>query len=251
MRWAVFLVDRLKRRLWPLVPILAASAAIFFLLWLIFLAVRGLLPAGVREMVDLVADGSFAQAGERLRAKFDALGVWSAPAFVGMQSLQVLVAPIPGQLTGFLGGALFGFWKGLGLTMTGLSVGSFTAMVLARLFGRPLAERFIPPKERARFDELVESGGVETFFVIFLLPALPDDAACFAAGLTRLPLARLMFVCLVGRAPGMAVLTYVGAGAGEGERLAWILLWTLVALGVAAWFFEDEITAGLRRLRGR
>ena len=47
--------------------------------------------------------------------------------------------------------------------------------------------------------------------MIFLLPALPDDAVCFIAGLTRLPLWRLLLVGLAGRLPGMAVLAYVGA----------------------------------------
>src|SRR5205807_2641072 len=39
-------------------------------------------------------------------------GVLAPVIFMGLQALQVIIAPIPGELTGILGGYLFGEWVG-------------------------------------------------------------------------------------------------------------------------------------------
>ncbi|MBP5212686.1 MAG: TVP38/TMEM64 family protein, partial [Pyramidobacter sp.] len=155
---------------------------------------------------------------------------------------QVVFAPIPGQAVALAGGFVFGFWKGWGLTTLGLALGSAIAMVLARAFGTAFVRRFVPRGVMERFDSLIEQGGYTTFFMIFLLPALPDDAVCFIAGLTKLKLLPLSLVCLLGRAPGMAVLSLVGAqltaGVSPGVKL---LFAALMIVSVPLWLFWEVI----------
>src|SRR5215831_10134988 len=54
-------------------------------------------------------------------------GILAPVIFVGMQALQVIIAPIPGELTGILGGYLFGEWVGLLYSTVGLTLGSVAA----------------------------------------------------------------------------------------------------------------------------
>ena len=140
------------------------------------------------------------------------------------------------------GGFVFGFWKGWALTTLGLAAGSLIAMLLARALGVQLVRRFVPQGVMKRFDSLIEEGGYTTFFMIFLLPVLPDDAVCFIAGLTKLKLLPLSAVCLLGRAPGMAVLSLVGAelsnGLSAGVRL---LFAALMIASVPLWLFWEKI----------
>ncbi len=83
-----------------------------------------------------------------------------------------------------------------------------------------------------------------TFFMIFLLPALPDDAVCFLAGLTKLKLLPLTLVSLLGRAPGMAVLSLTGAGFAEGATLGVKILFAFMMLAsVVLWLFWEIIEA--------
>ena len=156
--------------------------------------------------------------------------------------LQVVFAPIPGQAVALAGGFVFGFWKGWALTTLGLAAGSLIAMLLARALGVQLVRRFVPQGVMKRFDSLIEEGGYTTFFMIFLLPVLPDDAVCFIAGLTKLKLLPLSAVCLLGRAPGMAVLSLVGAelstGLSAGVRL---LFAALMIASVPLWLFWEKI----------
>jgi len=43
-----------------------------------------------------------------LRRELDAWGIWAPLVFIAIQALQVIIAPIPGEATGFLGGYIFG-----------------------------------------------------------------------------------------------------------------------------------------------
>lgn len=171
-----------------------------------------------------------------------ALGEGSEWLFITIQVLQVVIAPIPGQAAAFAGGFIFGFWKGWGLTTLGLVIGSLIAMTLARLLGISLVRKIVPDSIIKRFDSVVSDGGYMTFFMIFLLPALPDDAVCFLAGLTKLKLLPLSLVCLLGRAPGMAVLSLTGAGFAGGLSI-WveILFAVMMVISVVLWLLWEYV----------
>ena len=49
----------------------------------------------------------------RVSAYVSSFGPYAPFSFMGVQILQVLLAPIPGELTGFIGGYLFGTEMGL------------------------------------------------------------------------------------------------------------------------------------------
>ncbi len=117
-------------------------------------------------------------------------------------------------------------------------------MVLARLLGISLVRKVVPESIIKRFDSVISDGGYMTFFMIFLLPALPDDAVCFLAGLTKLKLLPLTLVSLLGRAPGMAVLCLTGAGFADGATLGVkILFAVMMLLSVLLWIFWEIIEA--------
>lgn len=161
--------------------------------------------------------------------------------FILFQIGQVVIAPIPGQLMGLLGGWLFGFWGGLSLTMLGLSVGSLLAMLIGRYGGRWLLDRLLSHEVLLRFDHMVAESGLFTFFMLFLLPGLPDDALCLVAGMTALRLPWLLGLCVVGRLPGMAVLTWVGTELGQPDRFMTAVLAGIGLLSFLLWLFQEPI----------
>lgn len=216
---------------------------LFGLLWGISTVVEPTLPAPWRRTLDLLGSGDFDEAQDRLVQLLEGAPIPPELAFIGLQIVQVVLVPIPGQLVGLLGGYLFGFWLGLAITMAGLAAGTFMAIGLARLVGEGVVRRFVPDRHVKRFDELVSRGGLWNFFLIFLLPALPDDAACFLAGLTRLSILKLVGVAVVGRLPGMAVLTFVGVRTGEETQFPYVIFGIAIVLSVIVWLFSDELEA--------
>lgn len=179
---------------------------------------------------------------EAVIAALRAAGAWGPVALIGLYVAQVIAAPIPGQAINFVAGALYGFWPGLGYSWAGMMLGSAAAMGLARLAGRPLIVRLVNPALLERLDRLAAGRGLGFFFLVFLIPGLPDDAACFLAGLTRLPLAALIVAAALGRTPGIVAAVWAGAAA---ERLGWAGWAGLIGLSLAAaglaWRYGERI----------
>ena len=226
-------VKLLKRKFSSLIMILIPAFIITVIIGGIIWAFRFVIPEEWLAEISYYVDNP---------SELRKLGEGSEWLFILIQVLQVVIAPIPGQAAAFAGGFIFGFWKGWALTTLGLVIGSLIAMSLARLLGISLVRKVVPESIIQRFDSVISDGGYMTFFMIFLLPALPDDAVCFLAGLTKLKLLPLSLVCLLGRAPGMAVLSLTGAGFADGLTL-WveILFGVMMVLSVLLWLFWEII----------
>ena len=242
------LFNLIRRKALSLAGMALSAFALMAVMYLAYKAVLFLLPQAAQSRWESLLAG-FAQDPETLKAWFLEKGRRAPWFFMAAQVLQVSVAPVPGQAVALAGGYIFGFWKGLALTMAGLTAGSLAAMALARWLGTAFVRRVVPESVMKAFDSLVTQGGYSNFFIIFLLPALPDDALCFIAGLTRLKLAPLTALCLAGRAPGMAVLSLVGSqlsgGLSPGVKALFALL---MVLSVPLWLFWEELAQRARRL---
>jgi len=226
-------INLLKRKFSSLIMILIPAFVITVIIGGLIWAFRFVIPEEWLAEISYYVDNP---------SELRKLGEGSEWLFILIQVLQVVIAPIPGQAAAFAGGFIFGFWKGWALTTLGLVIGSLIAMSLARLLGISLVRKVVPESIIQRFDSVISDGGYMTFFMIFLLPALPDDAVCFLAGLTKLKLLPLSLVCLLGRAPGMAVLSLTGAGFADGLTL-WveILFGVMMVLSVLLWLFWEII----------
>ncbi len=180
------------------------------------------------------------------------LGPWGPVGIVVAQIAQVLLAPVPGQITGLVAGYLYGLLWGTVLCMVGLVVGTAMAMGLARRYGRPLVERLVPAPTLARLDATLERRGAPAFFLIFLLPFLPDDLTSFAAGLSSLRLSQLLLLATVGRLPGVVLSVLLGAHAGALGPTELVLLAavSLVLLGLF-WRYHGALERAMFRLVDR
>jgi uncharacterized membrane protein YdjX (TVP38/TMEM64 family) len=152
---------------------------------------------------------------------------------IALSALQTVVAPIPSQVTNIAAGVLFGVPRGILYSWVGMIIGTTLAMMIARYLGRPVVEKLIGAGNLAVLDRMASGAGLGFFFVVFLMPGLPDDALCLVAGLTPLPIARLVAVAAIARLPGMAVSVWFGAQAVGMPWQGWV---GLALLGIpVAW----------------
>ncbi|MFC7228915.1 VTT domain-containing protein [Salinirubellus salinus] len=183
---------------------------------------------------------------ERLRAEVRAFGPYAPLAFVALQTVQVVIAPIPGQLLGGVAGYLFGGLAGSGYSLLGVALGSALAIGATRRFGRSYAERVLDEDVLARFDAVVDAVGEPGLFVMFLLPVFPDDALCFLAGLTEIPVSRLLVLVVVGRAPTFVLAAYLGGSVAESNLLlAGLLAATMAVLAVVGYRHREALVAAV------
>jgi len=161
---------------------------------------------------------------QQLNLALQKWGHWIPLITISLHVLQVLTAPIPGTAIDAVNGLLFGPWLGTVYSMIGIMVGSTLVMGLARRFGRPLVERFVNPTSVQRLDQMIAKRGSLVIFLIFLLPFLPDDAVCFLAGLTTIPLLELALLALIGRLPGVFMANFLGSQTQSINSWQWIVL---------------------------
>ncbi|HHV99600.1 MAG TPA: TVP38/TMEM64 family protein [Clostridiaceae bacterium] len=174
---------------------------------------------------------------ERVREMIVEAGAWGPLIFILMQIVQVFFAPIPGQVVGLIGGYLFGPFWGVVYTIIGATIGFTLIFVLVRKLGRPFVEHFVSQRALKKFDHFANEKGVMVFFLIFLLPAFPDDIISFIAGLTTIKISKLILVSLVGRLPGYVILCLTGNGLAY-ENINFIIatLAVLAILLAVAWW---------------
>src|SRR5208283_87153 len=168
---------------------------------------------------------------QKMLAFLDSLGAWRSAGFIALQALQVIIAPIPGEITGILGGYLYGPISGTILSTIGLTIGSYVAFLLARVFGKPLAEKIVPQGVMKRFDYLLENKGLFLVFLLFLIPGFPKDYFCYIFGLSAISTMEYLVVSTIGRLLGTILLTLEGSSL-KGEH--YLMFWTLAAVGLAS-----------------
>lgn len=186
---------------------------------------------------------------EQFKTYIDTFGPWTPAVFIAFQILQVLLAPFPGEATGFIGGYLFGIVKGFILSSVGLSIGSWINFLIGRFFGKRYVRKLIPEKHRIRFDTFVTHQGVIVLFVLFLFPGFPKDYLCLFLGLSALPLKAFLVMATFGRMPGTLLLSIQGAFLYERMYgLFGLVLLICLIIGFVGYRYRDRVYSWVEKV---
>ena len=185
---------------------------------------------------------SFLTDAQALREFIRGYGILAPGALIMFQALQVVAAPIPGQVLAVVAGYLFGVWWGTLYNMIGITIGSTIAFWISRRYGRAYVETIIHEETLARFDTISTDHGHPALFFFFLIPGLPDDIICFVGGLTNIPLWQLIILAVIGRTPAFFFVNVVGDLLGTDQiPTAIVLAVILVVISVAGYRNRDLI----------
>jgi uncharacterized membrane protein YdjX (TVP38/TMEM64 family) len=97
---------------------------------------------------------------QEVREYLQSWGSWAPIVFMGIQAAQVVVAPVPGEFTGAVGGFLFGTVPTLVYSTVGLTLGSIAAFLASRLVGLPLVKLVVTEATLEKFHFVTEPRGV-------------------------------------------------------------------------------------------
>ncbi|MFW6011325.1 MAG: TVP38/TMEM64 family protein, partial [Desulfosalsimonas sp.] len=135
----------------------------------------------------------------------------AAPAvFIGIQVLQVFLAPLPGEASGLIGGYLFGVLEGFIYSSIGLTLGSMLNFGLGRLLGKRFVRKLIPEQHLQSLDSYLKRQGLFIVLVLYVLPGFPKDYLSLLLGITRIPFMVFLPVAALGRMPGTLMLSLQG-----------------------------------------
>jgi uncharacterized membrane protein YdjX (TVP38/TMEM64 family) len=178
-------------------------------------------------------------------------GAYAPLAYILLQVLQVVIAPIPGGAIEFLGGVLFGVKAGFIYSIIGLTLGSWLAFSLARIFEKVAVEKFVSEQTRKKFDYLVEHEGVILSFILFLIPGFPKDALCYILGLTPMHLGIFLIISTIGRIPGTLIACLQGGKAFDHQYYTFGILLGASALVILVFYiYHGEIHDLVKKLKG-
>jgi len=182
-----------------------------------------------------------------LKETLHAWGILAPLIFIALQALQVIIAPIPGDITGLLGGFLFGEWLGLFYSTIGLTLGSVAAFGVGRWLGAHYVRTLVSQQTWDKMGFIIEAEGTILCFIIYLIPGLPKDMVCYLFGMSPMPFWVFTLVSTLGRFPGTWVLSAQGAHTAAGDYLEVILLTAIVlAVALPLYYYRDRIVAWVR-----
>ena len=195
-----------------------------------------------RNIVDAIVNGN----SRELRRQLLDLGVGGVFVLLTV-CLSHAIVPFPTELVSAAAGFVYGFWLALPLLLVCWLASALLAYWLAERFGRPLARRLVGARRLERAEELMEIGGAATLLSLRLIPLIPYNALCYAAGITRVPLVRYAWTTVVGIIPLTVLVAYLGSrlkSPNFEDWRVWVLIAAFIAIVVGGQVLE-------RRLRYR
>jgi uncharacterized membrane protein YdjX (TVP38/TMEM64 family) len=189
---------------------------------------------------------------EKVAAFINSFGTGAPLVLIGIQFLQVLFAPLPGEATGgFIGGYLFGAGQGFLYSTLGLTAGSILAFVTGRFLGKRFVRRLIPDNQLSKLDTLVKHQGIFVLFVMFAVPGFPKDYLCLFLGVTAIPFKAFFLIATIGRLPGTFAWSLQGAFAYDQHYgLLALILIPFMGLGILAYRSREYLYRWVERING-
>lgn len=238
--WLKFL-SLLQRafRFWPW--ILGGLCIVIFLLYWYFDPIIN----GLAVSYDFLMDR------ERVTDYIKSFGSAAPFVFMGIQILQVILAPIPGEATGFIGGYLFGAFTGCFYSTIALTVGSWLNFLIGRFLGKRWVRRIIPKAKMEKFDYLLRHQGLLVVFVLFLFPGFPKDYLCLILGVSTIPMRVFLLMAAFGRIPGTLMLSLQGALLFEKNYMVFVIV-TVISLIVVyfGYRYREAIYRWVEKING-
>lgn len=161
-------------------------------------------------------------------------------AIIGVNTLQIVLAFLPGEPIDLASGYAFGFWEGTAACLVASAVGSSLVYWAVRRWGWKVMGLFFTREQFKRFSWLKDARKLEfIMLVIFLIPGTPKDFLTYFAGLTRMRFGAVLAIATVGRIPSIVTSTVAASAFGAGEYgimvVSMVIAVLLVGLGAIAY----------------
>lgn len=159
---------------------------------------------------------NFIKDPDSLSAWISDAGIWGPIIFMLLNTVQVLLAIIPGGPFEVAAGALFGPWLGTLMCDVAMTAGGMITFFFVRKFGMKFIELFVNREEIESVKFLhTNEKSTALLFLFFLFPGTPKDLMCYVVGLTDIKWTSWLIINFVGRFPAILLSALGGSALGE------------------------------------
>jgi uncharacterized membrane protein YdjX (TVP38/TMEM64 family) len=174
---------------------------------------------------------------------------WAAPLLI---ALYVVLAPlgVPISPLVFVGGAIFGLFKGWILNLLGSILGGAVTFYIGHAMGRDLIIHLVSDQNLRRAEELLEKHGFWAILRVRFLP-IPYALVNYGCALVGVRPGTFLIATILGMAPSLLVyttLSYALVGVGTDNRASVAIVAGLALIGLLILTFIPTI---LRAWNGR
>ncbi|MBN1992859.1 MAG: TVP38/TMEM64 family protein [Anaerolineae bacterium] len=198
---------------------------------IIALAIIALVWVGRRHLLDLL---NFFGDKEAVTTYLEPFGFWGPLLYLLILGIQVLTVFIPAHPLLIAAGYLYGFLAGLALNLSGVVLVSQLVFVMARRVGTPLVHRLVPANILDRWEHMIQQQGFFFFLLLFWFPIIPSNATNYLAGLSPISFWFFFLANLLGRLPGVMLMTLIGSHGFTLSRQQWMVIIPAALVVVAA-----------------
>lgn len=176
----------------------------------------------------------FIESQETVRDWLVKYNPWDSLIFIGLQALQVIIAPISHYTIALIGGFVYGPALGGLYNYIGRMLGHIAAYWIGRSL-QGLVIKIFNPDDFKRFQKFT-NGNEKTLwirlmilFLMIFLPLFPDDEISYLVGLAGIRFRYYFWVLLFGHIGGSWALAYIGAGATQDPMFFGLLIFGVLS----------------------
>jgi uncharacterized membrane protein YdjX (TVP38/TMEM64 family) len=168
---------------------------------------------------------------ENFRSWVNSHGIDGRLAFVGIMSLQIIFAVIPGEPVEIGAGYTFGSIEGMVLCLVGAAIGSTIVFLFVKQLGIKLVEAFISREKIYSMRFLKESKKLNLLlFIVFFIPGTPKDVITYFIGLTPMKLTTFLIISSIARIPSVITSTITGDALGTQNYMLAVIVFVITAI---------------------
>ncbi len=160
---------------------------------------------------------------------------------IGLITLQIFLAFLPGEPLELVAGFLFGSVGGTILCLAGSILGTLIVYVLVQKFGHRIVSLFFKQKTVDELHQVLERrNSLYWMFLIFLIPGSPKDLMTYVVSLSNIALWKWLLLTTVGRIPSIITSTFMSGSIKEGNYLMAIviLIVTIALVGAGGYMYK-------------
>ncbi|MDO4594680.1 MAG: TVP38/TMEM64 family protein [Tissierellia bacterium] len=136
-------------------------------------------------------------------------GMLAPFAFIIFQIIQVVFPIIPGGLSLLAGVLMFGPLWGFLYNYIGICLGSISAFLIARRYGKGLILSLFGREKYKKYSSKLQDKKYNVFFALAIFfPVAPDDLLCYLTGLSNMSLREFSVIIILGKPMSIALYSF-------------------------------------------
>ncbi|WP_163099379.1 TVP38/TMEM64 family protein [Peribacillus alkalitolerans] len=134
------------------------------------------------------------------------------PVAILFVALLVFFPVVPFAMLAGIIGAIFGIWKGLGISMLGIGIGTIIMFSMARFGFHTWIQKYIMKIPRIReYEQYFEKNAFMGILIVRLFPFVPSPAVNILCGISNVSWTTFLGASLLGKLPAVFIFTFAGS----------------------------------------